>query len=159
MKKTSIFSILIVFIAAVFMVGFLGTKYTADEIIEVESISWFSDDLENEGYKIVKYTEEEKEELKISHDALLEAPFEKELESLTIHIICLCKPNNADNKKLDFTFEATKGVSMNVVSDNEADIIFTGPAEISLNVKSTDGLKISYTIKINIFDEDKFEWM
>ena len=160
MKKTSIIAIVLIYMVAIIVVGFLGVKMQVDNpIIYAEKIVWNSSDLEkNTKFKIEKdKTVLESEGL--DTDAKLQYSTLMLTEPLKINIKCYVEPANATNTKLDYYFDSTgieDSVSIEIKGDNTADITFVKAASFTLFVKSTDGKNITYKIRINIVDLSEF---
>ena len=136
MKKTSILSIFLVFLASILLVGFFGNKIQIyDEEKEVESIEWVSAEYENnENFKVVKYSKEDKEKNQLKYDAQLFCFVEG---NVTITIKCICLPTDATNTNLVFYADYPSSVSNTVLGNGEISLSFTTWTSFKLNVKSS----------------------
>lgn len=157
MKKTSILSIFLVFFAAIIIVGLFGDKIKIyDEEIEVEKIEWISTEYENNSmYTVKKYTKEDKEkDPKIKYDAELIVRVET---GLTLNIKFVCLPANATHTDLDFYNEEKTGITRNDLGENTTSLVFDKTnISTTLFAITTDGLKTSYSIKINLVSPSLF---
>ena len=160
MKKTSILSIFLVFFAAILIIGLFGDKIKIyDEEIEVEKVEWLSNAYENNSiYTVTKYTKEEKEEMNLEIDAELKVKVETGVK-LNFKFVCL--PENATHTDLDFYIDEktaeSKGIKKIDLGNNETSLEFPKTnLSITLKAFTTDGLKTSYSIKINLISPSLF---
>ena len=166
MKKTSILSILLVFFAAIIVIGLFGDKIKIyDEEIEVESVEWISTEYENDSklYTVKKYTLEEKEEKKKQNpDFDFDAELIVKVETgVILNFKFVCLPSNATHTELDFYIDendaSKKGIKRIDLGNNETSLEFPNTnSSITLKTFTTDGLKTTYSIKINLISPSLF---
>ena len=156
MKKTSILSIFLVFFVAVIIIGLFGDKIKVyDEEIEVEKIEWLTTEFENNSiYTLKTYTEEEKEQSNLEFDAELKV---KISTGLTINFKFICLPANATHTELAFYNEEKQGITRVDLENNETSLVFEDTnMSTTLKAFTTDGLKTTYSIKINLISSSLF---
>lgn len=139
MKKSVILSILVIYILAVFVVGFIGQKLKVyDPTIYVEEIV-----CESEGFK-----EEISDELKAKgYIGKISVNYE---EGLKIQIKCRVKPDNATYPNLLYSLNS-KICTMEVI-DGIAVLTFTDSGIVDVIVTSSDTRKKSVKIKVIVSD-------
>ena len=159
MKKTSIIAIALIYLVAIILVGFMGVKMKVyDPVIYAEKIVWNSTEFENNKQFKVEKDKTKLTEEGIDADAKLEYVVFEFAQPITLNIKCYCEPTNATNTVLDYYFDNTglESVSLNIKTDNTADITFNSAAAFTLYVKSTDGKGVQYSIRINIIDFSEY---
>ena len=153
MKKSSIIAVGLIYLVSIILVGFFGVRLKVyNPVVYVEKIVWNYSEFENvKGYKVEIPTEEDKMQ-GIDYDAKLRYATFGEIENLLINIKCYVEPHNANNTKLNYYLNISNkfDVSINKKEDNTADIIFNEATSAYLEVKSTDGRDLTYTIKIEV---------
>ena len=149
MKKSSIIAVGIIYLVSIIIVGFLGVRLKVyDPTIYVEKIVWdYSEFENNNNYKIEIPTEEEKRQ-GVDYDAKLRYSQFGKIQNLVINIKCHVEPLNATTPKLEYYLNTNDNskVKLEELEDNTANIIFNGKTSVYLNIKSTDGKDIKYTI-------------
>lgn len=158
MKKTSIISVFLVFFIAIIIVGMFGDKIKIyDEEVEVEKIEWISTEYENNPamYTVKKYTEKDKEkDPKITFDASLTVKIET---GVTLNIKFICLPTHATHTELEFFNESKNGITRQDLGENTTSITFEKTnISTTLYAVTTDGMKTSYSIKINLISSTLF---
>lgn len=131
MKKSVILSILVIYIFAICVVGFIGGKLKVyNETIYVESIV-----CENKDYK---------EATGKTYNGSITQQY---VEGLTIQLKCKGYPENATNPKLHYFFDESKNDLISLEErDNTAIITFKKPGTIYITVRSDDANNASLVI-------------
>lgn len=137
MKKSVIITIAVIYIIAIFVVGFIGMEIkVANELVPVENIICVS-----EGVK--KPTS-----LDAGYDYVINKNY---VEGLKVEIKCQILPDNATQKKLDYIYDDTKtSYQVTVNDDGTAFVEFFEGGSATIRVKATDNDGVSIIIKINV---------
>lgn len=131
MKKSVIITIIVIYVIAIFVVGFIGMEMeVANELVPVEKIVCVTDGAE-------KKEDEE-------YDYLIKSSFE---EGLKIELKCQVIPDNATQKKLQYIGEG-QSFKLTPNSDGTATVEFLKKGSATITVKSTDNNGVSIKIKI-----------
>lgn len=131
MKKSVIITIIVIYVIAIFVVGFIGMEMeVANELVPVENIVCVTDGAEKK----------ENEE----YDYLIKSSFE---EGLKIELKCQVIPDNATQKKLQYIGEG-QSFKLTPNSDGTATVEFLKKGSATITVKSTDNNGVSIKIKI-----------
>lgn len=135
MKKSVIITIVVIYIIAIFVVGFIGMEIeVANELIPVENIICVT-----EGAK--KSTSQD-----AGYDYVINKNY---VEGLKIELKCQITPDNATQKKLEYIGEGFS-YSLKVNDDGTATVEFFRGGSATIRVKATDNNGVSIIIKINV---------
>lgn len=149
MKKSVILTIAVIYILAIVIVGFLGIKMKVyNEKVYVKDIIVLTD-----GYQ--EYTDDTnvgKDKIEKGINGYIKNTFK---EGLKVEIKCQVIPDNATEKKLDYTYlKKDESYIITIQDDGTAVIEFKKPGVLLLTVNSTDNAGAKKTIEImaNNFD-------
>lgn len=142
MKKSVILTIVVIYIFAIVIVGFIGIRQGAyNENKYVNDIVIISNNY-------VKY-DVESDEAKSGIEGHISTSF---VEGLKIEIKCQVKPDNATNKKLIYACDESQDYKLIDNADGTATIEFYHGAQFILIVKSQDTVGFSKKIFIDVED-------
>ena len=133
MKKSVIITIIIVYIIAIFVVGFIGMEIEiANELVPVDGIVCLNEDA-------VKSDS-------VEYDYQIKKNF---VEGLKIELKCKVIPDTATQKKLEYRYDEQPGkFKVTVNPDGTATIEILKPCAPLITVKATDNNGKSISIKI-----------
>ena len=141
MKKSVVFSIAIIYIVAIILVGFLGLKMRVyDEKIYVDSII-----CETDGYQAFEPGKEVD-----GCNGFISLIYSKDLK---VTLVCSVKPDNATYRALDYLYDTTQSVFTLVKNkDGSATITFNDEGSAVVSVRSTDGKNTTLKIRIDAIE-------
>jgi len=146
MKKSVIFTILIIYVFAIFIVGLIGQKLKVYEpTIFVEKIECISEDF--------KYYDENHMQAKKGYLGYITK--NSFVVGMKVQIKCRVVPANATYKELNYICES-KICTKEVDSDGYLVLTFENSGSVDVIVQTTDGKPTSIKIKINIIDLSDF---
>ncbi len=141
MKKSVILSILVIYIIAVFVVGFIGQKLKVyDPTVYVDEIV-----CESEGF------EENTEELK-AKGYIGRINVDEFTNGMKIQIKCRVNPDNATYPKLIYSIPSNTKICTMEIIDGIAVLTFTDSGFVVVTVTSSDTRKKSVKIEVNVTD-------
>lgn len=137
MKNSVILTILVIYIGAIFIVGFLGQKLRIyNETKYVEQIECISDNFKKYDVNDSQYQKGYIGKISVAYQ-----------ENLKIYVKCRVLPADATYKDLDYIC-GSKICTIEKDSDGYAILTFTDHGSVDLIVKSTDGKNTQIKIKI-----------
>ena len=139
MKKSTIITILIVYLAAILAVGFFGVKMKVyDEKVYATDIECLS-----ENYK--PYEE--------SKDGVNgEIKIDKYVHGMRIDLLCRCVPSNVTNSDLEYRYDVTLPVEFTENPDHTGYFIINGSCNFVVTIVAEDGKNASMKIRIIVID-------
>lgn len=146
MKKSVILTIAVIYILAIVVVGFMGIRMQVyEEKVYVDEIVMLT-----EGYKpYTKDTALGESKLNEGIDGYITKSFK---EGLKVELKCQVKPDNADNKNLLFSCDASDDYKLVMNSDGTATIEFYKGCVATVLIKSADGKGANMTVEIKVND-------
>lgn len=143
MKKSVVFSIAVIYLIAIIVVGFLGQALKVyNENIYVESISCISED-----YKPYK---EKDPEYKEGYSGYIQP--DQYTDGLQVLIKCRVEPANATHKDLQYISADTSICTIQKQEDGTAIATFLRAGTVTIIIKSTDNGNEQIKIKIITHD-------
>lgn len=132
MKKSVIITIIIVYIIAIFVVGFMGMEIEiANELVPVEDIICVNEDAT-------------KADANGDYDYVIKKSY---VEGLKVELKCQVIPDNATQKKLEY-LGGGSSYKVTTNSDGTATVEFFNRGAATITVKATDNNGKSIVIKI-----------
>lgn len=144
MKKSVILTILVMYLFAIIIVGFVGVKLKIyDETRYVEKIICTNS-------KYVELSESEKDKLESTGEEIYDGYiFVLYTEGLKVDLKFDVLPENANNKKLNFVYPQSDGFTLENTSDTSAILSFSKPDSVTIRVTSNDNSGVSIVIKVS----------
>ena len=147
MKKSVIITIIVIYVLAIVVVGFIGLKMKVyDEQKYVEKIECISD-----GYK--DYDPNTETGLAKIHAGYI-GYIKKDYKSgLKVEIKCRITPDNATHKKLEYIYDENSTIyKLTTNSDGTATIEFLTGGVATIIIRSTDSKQTQIKIEVSAFD-------
>ena len=144
MKKSVILSILVIYIIAVFVVGFIGQKLKVyHPTVNVDEIV-----CESEGFEEIENTTKNPKVKRCYGGDF------KFIKGMKIQIKCRVKPDNATYPKLIYSISSEKNTCTMEIIDGIAVLTFTGSDFVVVSVTSSDNIGIEARIEVTVTDVD-----